>query len=644
MMGGNVRIDDAALQARAREIQKQMSDLGVDYTSNPITDKTTGAIFTYTKTAEGKITCSYKYHDEKVKPVLLFERATVATSNARLATLTPEQLEEYKENHPNSYLTTEYTAAEAAIKQKEQLEANLNSYDKETRKNAEKGYKELVEREIFISGTADEKAARRMAKYAMKDARAGERAELTTTFYDKEAYEYAKARLKVEQNAAKRRIERAKKYGYAPNPADLEIMERRVEYIKDKDVRRYVAGKPQRFKVNGEFSSGMYKDWARTHLQGDNTLTTGERNAASSATGLSGGDMKKAVRYAGFDAQNDPTLIINMAKSAVGIIAPLVVAALANKNIHDFSKLSDRIELKADPVDPGKILIFVDGKSVAESTSEVVANFKDVAVRNALLGAVSSLLCNYVVNPEAKRDKVSDGITASTITTQNIFRGKEVVDIDGNITIDIPEEVTEEYAAEIIEFLDKQEDCTVTFNIEAQATGRTRKVNGKSLPEFKAHLWEAMYAAYQIPQAEQKAFRQAYRAQYLNGAAYYDNKDQTTKCEFEYQYNGEPRKVKFNKDAFDSTWTYYTQKRGVRSTSVNERGDSNEVQRYRGSASFDVGTGRQEISTGNQSFSSDKDARNYLSDKIMRRPDLTTDQKMQAIQRIETAPVTKEEN
>ncbi len=437
-MGGNVRIDDAALRARAKEIQQQMSEVGIDLTTNPITDKKTGAIFTYKKDANGKLTCSYQYHNERQNDIILFKRTTVPTSSASLGYLSDEQFEEFKENHPGHFYTTEYAASDKSIERKDFAESNLNHYDKGTRKAAEKVYKETVANEFMASGTYDKKAANKLAKYAMNDAKAGLRAENRVVYMDKAEYENAKKILEYEQKAAKNRIKLYKKAGRPVPAEDEEILKKSVEYIKDKDVRKYVEAHKNRFyDENGKFSNTKYHEWAETHLQGDNTLTTSERKPGSITTGLSKGDMTKAVKYAGYDAQKDHTLKINLAKALVGIISGPLIAYMTNHNIHDIKELKDVITITADSADPSKYTVFVDGVSIAEARSEVIANFRDVAVRNAILSSVlATIFNNGLVDPAGARDRKAEGITAATISEQNIFRGKDVTDIQGDVTLE----------------------------------------------------------------------------------------------------------------------------------------------------------------------------------------------------------------
>ena len=81
---------------------------------------------------------------------------------------------------------------------------------------------------------------------------------------------------------------------------DMAKMEESVDYIKNKKVREYINDPKNRerfFVVNPEtgrfeFSSDLYKEWAKSHTQGDNTLTTSERENAAVATGLSKKQMK----------------------------------------------------------------------------------------------------------------------------------------------------------------------------------------------------------------------------------------------------------------------------------------------------------------------------------------------------------------
>lgn len=436
-MGGNVRIDDALLRDRAREIQQQMSDLGQDLTTNPINDKKTGAIFTYQKDENGQITCSYKYHNESPRDIILFKRTTVPTSKAALGYLNDEQFEEFKENHPYHFYTTEYVASDESIATKEFAEGNLNHYDKKTRKAAENVYKDQVSAEFMASGTYDKKSANKLAKYAMRDAKAGLRAEYREVYMDKDAYKAAKKELEREQKAAKRRIELYQKAGRQVPPEDEEILKRSVEYIKDKDIRKYVESHPDRFYKDGKFSSEMYHEWAETQLQGDNTLTTSERKPASVATTLSEKDMSKAVKYAGFDAQKDNVVAINTAKSLVGLIAGPLIAYCTNNNIHAIQELAQRLEVVADSIDPTKFQILLDGVMIQEQRQEVLARFRDVAVRNAILSsALATVLNNPWTDPAGARDRKAEGITAATISEQNIFRGKEVTDIQGQITIE----------------------------------------------------------------------------------------------------------------------------------------------------------------------------------------------------------------
>lgn len=155
------------------------------------------------------------------------------------------------------------------------------------------------------------------------------------------------------------------------------------------------------------------------------------------ATGLSKKEMKKAVEYAGLDTQKDHTVTIEVAKTLAGVLAGPILAYMTNSNIHDIKEMKDRIEVVADATDPDKYVVFVDGVSIAEARSEVIANFRNVATRNAALSsALAILLNNGLVDPEGARDRKADGITAATIATQNVFRGKEVTDIEGQVEID----------------------------------------------------------------------------------------------------------------------------------------------------------------------------------------------------------------
>ena len=294
-----------------------------------------------------------------------------------------------------------------------------------------------------------------MGKYAKNDAIAEERSGFRTVYIDKTEFEIAEKKLKAEQKLAKKRI---KEFYKSKKPYDqlttdekirLELdmakMEESVDYIKDKKVREYIndpKNKERFFVVNPEtgrfeFSSDLYKEWAQSHTQGDNTLTTSEREHAAVATGLSKRQMKKAVEYAGLDTQKDYTISIELAKTLVGLLSGPILAYMTNANIHDVKELKDRIEIVADAADPGKYQIFVDGVSIAEARSEVIANFRNVAVRNAALSSALALIFNNgLVDPQGARDRKANGITAATISTQNIFRGKDVTDIDGEIVID----------------------------------------------------------------------------------------------------------------------------------------------------------------------------------------------------------------
>ncbi|MCM1009386.1 MAG: hypothetical protein NC390_00725 [Fusobacterium sp.] len=440
-MGGNVKINDALLRARAAEIRAAKESLGEDYTSNPITDAKTGAIFTYKKDENGQLTCSYKYHNEKKSDIILFQRTTVPTSRGSLGYLNDAQFEEFKENHPGHFYTTEYAAGDESRKTKEFAEQNLNHYDKKTRKSAEQVYRDTVATEFMASGTYDKKSAKKLAKFAMNDAKAGLRADYRESYMDKDAYKAAKKELDRAQKAAKKRIDLYKKTGRQVPPEDEEILKRSVEYIKDKDVRKYVEAHPDRFYENGKFSSEKYRAWAESQLQGDNTLTTSERKPASIATTLSEKDTAKAVKYAGFDAQKDHVMAINTAKSLVGLIAGPLIAYCTNSNIHSVQELAERLEIVADSTDPSKFQIFLDGVMIQEQRQEVLARFRDVAVRNAILAsALATVLNNPWVDPAGARDRKAEGITAATISEQNIFRGKEVTDIEGQITIDGSEE------------------------------------------------------------------------------------------------------------------------------------------------------------------------------------------------------------
>lgn len=448
-MGTNgVTMTDAQLKARALEIQKFYSEAGMTLPEN-FTDKKTGAIFTYKKDANGKLVCTYDYHNEKTKDLIYFERKTVPNSRAGLGYLTDEQFEEFKDNNPAHFYTSEYAAGEDSLRYKEHAESYLNSYDKDTRKQARKDYQNVVNNELLASGSFDKKAAKKMSKYAEKDARAGEKSELREVYIDKDEFKAAEKRLKAEQKAAKERIKRFQNYAKSNAlteqdkiqfEIDMMTMETSVEYVKDKDVRNYINNPQNRerfFDENGKFSSEKYKEWAKSHTQGDNTLTTTERGNAAMATGLSKGDMKKAVEYAGLDTQKDHTLTINLAKTLVGVLAGPLLAYMTNANIHDIKELKDKIEIIADSADPGKYTVFVDGVSIAEARSEVIANFRDVATRNAILAsALATLLNNPWVDPAGARDRKAEGITAATISTQNIFRGKEVTDINGQVEID----------------------------------------------------------------------------------------------------------------------------------------------------------------------------------------------------------------
>ena len=454
-MGTNgVTMTDAQLKARALEIQRQFTDLGMTLPEN-FRDKKTGALFTYKKGEDGKITCTYDYHDEKTKDLIFFERKTVPTARAGLGYLTDEQFEEFKQNNPHHFYQSEYAAGDTAIFLKNHAQDYINSYDKATRNQARDDYQDIVTEELLASGTFDKKAAKKMGKYAKNDAIAEERSGFRTVYLDEAEFKIAEKKLKAEQKIAEKRIKAfyKSKKPYESLTAqeriqlelDMAKMEESVEYIKDKNVRAYInapANKERFFVVNPdtgrfEFSSDLYKEWAQSHTQGDNTLTTSEREHAAVATGLSKRQMKKAVEYAGLDTQKDYTISIELAKTLVGLLSGPILAYMTNANIHDVKELKDRIEIVADAADPGKYQIFVDGVSIAEARSEVIANFRNVAVRNAALSSALALIFNNgLVDPQGARDRKANGITAATISTQNIFRGKEVVDLEGEVVID----------------------------------------------------------------------------------------------------------------------------------------------------------------------------------------------------------------
>ncbi len=460
-MGGNtgaVSMTAEQLQARAKEIQNFYTESGMTLPES-FQDKKTGALFTYKKDEDGKIICTYDYHNVRQKDIILFPKTTVPTSRAGLGNLTDAQFEEYLANNPYHMYSTEYAAGDEAIKKKNTSQVYLNAYDKDTRKAARNDYRDIVTEELLASGSFDPKAAKKMGKYATNDAIASERSFLRQVFVDKAAYKAAKKELELQQEIAKELIKNFNKSGKAFDslPLDQKIklenamttMEMSVEYIKDKDIRAYVNDPKNRdrfFEQNPktgayEFSSYKYKEWARSHNQGDSTITTTERKAASMATGLSEKDTKKAAEYAGFDAQKDHTLTIELAKSIVGALSGTLIAYMTNANIHDIKYLKDSITIVADNADPSKYTVFIDGVVLTEAKSEVIANFRNVAVRNAALGSALALIFNNgLIDPEGARDRKADGITAATISTQNIFRGNEVTDIEGEIVIDGEEE------------------------------------------------------------------------------------------------------------------------------------------------------------------------------------------------------------
>lgn len=459
-MGGNlsgVQMSEAQLKARALEIQKFYSESGMTLPET-FTDKKTGAIFTYKKDADGKLTCSYNYHHEKPKDLIFFDRKTVPTYKAGLGYLTDTQFDEFKDNNPGHFYTTEYSASADSLRQKELAQDYLNSYDKATQKQARKDYQTVVQNELLASGSFDKKAAKKMSKYAKNDAIAGERSFFTQVYLDKNEFKAAEKKLKAEQKIAEKRIKAFEKSGKAYDQLstmeqiqlelDMAKMEASVTYIKDKDVRAYInnpQNKERFFTVNPatgrfEFSSELYKQWALSHTQGDNTLTTSERSNAAMATGLSKRDMKRAIGYANLETQKDHTVTIELAKTLVGVLAGPIIAYMTNANIHDVKELKDRIEIIADGTDPDKYTVLIDGVSIVEAKSEVIANFRNVATRNAILSsALATILNNGLIDPKGARDRKADGITAATISTQNIFRGKEVTDIEGEFAIECAE-------------------------------------------------------------------------------------------------------------------------------------------------------------------------------------------------------------
>lgn len=634
------------LKARALELQKTYEETGVNYIGNQFKDKKTGAIFNFKRNENGEITYSYSYNEVKTKDILLFEKATIATQAGGITTLTEEQLKEYKKNHPNSYVTTQYAAADEAIKLREKYAKDLNSEDKNTRKAAEKGYKKIVSDEFYASGTVDKKAADKMAKWSMKDAKSGEVAAATTTYIDKAEFDAAKKQLDNEKKAAKKRIKEAKKYGFTPNEADLLKLEEKVQYIKDKDIRRYVElNRSTFYDENGNFSSDKYKEWAKSHLQGDNTLTTGERKPASAATTLSEKDMKKAVKNAGFDAQNDPTLAINLAKTAVGALIPVVVAACTNRNITDVSNLYDKLEIKPDPANEGQYLIFLGGESIANATSYVKANFANVAVRNALLGALTQGVIGMMLNPEKHTQKQSDARTASTILTQNIFRGREEINIEGNGVIKGPEQnlpvnnEKENYTAEIIE-IKTDGDCKETIFPDAQRLPKAKVINGKTFTH-KQHGWNALCSAYGVKfdnSDESKTFRNQYRKDVIGGSHYFSNKNQEIPCEYTYTYNGSQKTVRFDKNTYVSTWDYYRKGGTPKEGNANFTGGNGSVS-YSGSASYTINENNGFFTTDGKTFKTERDAKNYLKGKVNRDNSLNTDQKVKLNKKIDETKV-----
>ena len=404
-------ITNDSMRKRALELQAAYSIVGNDFSTPVIHTDKNGAKYTFTKDeATGNIRCSYEYHNIKQNNILLFKRNTVATGNAGLAYINNDQLAEYKRNHPESYVTTEYAAADEAVKLKQKYEQQLNHYDKDIRNNARDSYEDLVAKEIFKSGTVDLNTAKKMAKYARKDAQAGQKAAKTTVYLDRDEYRKALETLKADKRAAKKLIEDAESRGIlAPEHALLK-MEEQVEPIDDKQVRKYIENNKDLFFENGKFSSDKYHQWIQSHLQGDNTLTTDERRPASQVTGLSEKDMKHAARDGNYRTQNDPTFYINLAKTAAGIAAPLVLAYMNNHNIHEVSKLQDVIEVYAQSPDPEKYNEFISALSKAESIAEVTANFRNVAVRNAFFGALGPVLAS-LIDPTKARDKKSEAVT-----------------------------------------------------------------------------------------------------------------------------------------------------------------------------------------------------------------------------------------
>ena len=439
-MSGEINAE--MLAARAREIGMTLKNAGAD-ASTPITmtDEKTGAIFTYKLDDNGKPVCTYKYTNQNPKDIILFKRNTVPTSSAGLGYVTDEQLEEFTENHPNHMYATKYAADDEAIARKENLEEDLNSYDKKTRKEARKEYRAEIRQELINSGSFDKKSAKKMAKYATQDAIAGQRADSTYAYNNKAEYKTAKKELKTEQKAAKERIKTAQKAGQTPNEKDMLLMETEVKYIRDKDVRKYTETHKDRFyDEKGNFDSDKYRDWAYSHNQGDNTMTVDERKEASLVTGLSKGDMKRAEKYAGYDVQKDPTIAINLAKTAVGVLAGPLVAYCTNHNIHSVTELQDRLDIVADESN-NTIKVLIDGVSIAEAKNEVRANFRNVAVRNAAIGSLLGTAAAMWINPEKTVHKLGNARTAATIATQNIYRGKENQNVEGAVEIAPKQEV-----------------------------------------------------------------------------------------------------------------------------------------------------------------------------------------------------------
>jgi len=650
-MGGNT-INATVLQQKAKDVYA-MYPKGTDFT-NPIkyTDEETGAIFTFKKDAEsGEVKCTYSYHHEESREIMLFPKNTLALNGARTGSLTPDLTDMFNANNPGNYYASnnQYAAANEAVEERNRLISQLNAYDSKVRDNAREQLRKLDQTEIIRTGYYDARSAKKMAKYDELDARAGNKSSNTTVYIDKDAYKAAKKALKEAKKAAEKRIKAARNNGFLPSEEDLAIMEKEVKYVSDKDVRKYIeAHKEDRvdpvtgrvlhkgFYVNGQFSSERYIEWATTLAQGDHTLTTSERTAASQATGLSGRDCKHAVRDANLRTQRDRTLEIKLLQSAVGLLMGALTPYLMAQNVHSVDELKDKIQLVADAADPCKYTVFIDGQSVATATNELFVNFKDPAALNGLLGAlIGELATSAWFDP--KGTAKAEAMTASTIATQNIFRGQYVHEENGEIVVDEPEVITEEYVAELFQLGEVLDDCDkpVTFNINGHKTGRK---DGQGHDIWRAHLWDAFYAAYDIPENERSAFRKAYRAKYLGGNsnAFYKNGDNThERC---FEFNG--RTISFDLDKFNNTWTDYTRESGnVRSLNVNHQISGGDAEFY-GSAGYRVPAGEGSFHTNPDAHHrSEQAAREDLIGQILSDQTLTQEQKARQLARLQSTQV-----